>query len=484
MSRTLKILFVILIGIPLSFFTLGWLQYHFGGWLQGWGEGGCSVFGLLNLCATGPTQLAWVSSLVFNLLIFVMVLATLLTVAERKWSAFTQDRIGPERARIGLPWVRDHSLGGLPHVAADALKMIFKEDTRPKAADRDKILFWLAPVLAFAPIFALAAVVPFGPTVPVNGFSVAAMVANPDFGLLWVFAIASLAVYGTSLAGWASNSKFALLGGVRAASQMISYEVALGLSLVGMMVAFSTVRLPVMIGSAAAGTGQAQYLWGASVGGLDFGLPAWGIFLQPMGFLLFFAAAFAETKRAPFDVPEGESEIIGYFLEYSGMKFGTFMISEFVEVVVLSALITAIFLGGWHFGFAFDVALAEGWGRSHPVLYGALCAMVFSLKVLFLCWFQLIVRWTFPRFRYDQIMTLGWKVLLPLGLLNLFLSAALVLLDPSLHWLAVAGLLEIALLVGLTLTTKATKTGPGHEAAGHGTSDVHALPAAAASAHP
>jgi NADH-quinone oxidoreductase subunit H len=259
---------------------------------------------------------------------------------------------------------------------------------------------------------------------------------------------------------------------------MISYEVALGLSLVGMMVAFSTVQLPVMIGSASAGTGQAQYLWEVNVFGLDFGLPAWGLFLQPVGFLLFFAASFAETKRAPFDVPEGESEIIGYFLEYSGMKFGTFMISEFIEVVVLSALIAAIFLGGWHLGFA-DQWLAQTLGHSHPVWYGAFCGMVFGLKILFLCWFQLIVRWTFPRFRYDQIMTLGWKILLPLGLANLFVSAALVLLDPTLHWLAVVGLLEIAAVVGLTLTTKATTPQP--EASGPGTHD--ALPAAAASAH-
>jgi NADH-quinone oxidoreductase subunit H len=476
MRRTITIVAVMFLLIPGIFFTLGWAQYRLGGWLAE----GCPAFSW-HLCDTGGPSLVWVSALFFNLLIFIMVLATLLTVAERKWSAFTQDRIGPERARIGPAWLQKHvSFGGLPHVAADALKMIFKENTRPKAADKDKILFWLAPVMAFAPIFALAAVIPFGPTVPVNGYSVAAMVANPDFGILWVFAIASLAVYGTSLAGWASNSKFALLGGVRAASQMISYEVALGLSLVGMMVAFSTVRLPVLIGSAAAGTGQAQYLWGGSLWGIDFGLPAWGIFLQPLGFLLFFAAAFAETKRAPFDIPEGESEIIGYFLEYSGMKFGTFMISEFVEVVVLSALITGIFLGGWHFGFALDGALAQGLGQSHPVVYGALCAMVFALKVLLLCWFQLIVRWTFPRFRYDQIMTLGWKILLPLGLFNLFLTGALVLLDPSLHWLALAGLLEIALLIGLTLT-QAAKAGPGHEAAGHG--DAQALPAAAASAH-
>jgi NADH-quinone oxidoreductase subunit H len=467
MRRSITILLVLFPIIPGIFFVLGWAQYRFGGLLAEYWD----------------PSLSWLSSLVFHLLIFVMVMATLLTVAERKWSAFTQDRIGPERARIGPAWVQKHfSLGGLPHVAADALKMIFKEDTRPSAADKDKILFWLAPVLAFAPVFALAAVIPFGPSVQVSGYSVAAMVANPDFGILWVFAIASLAVYGTSLAGWASNSKFALLGGVRAASQMISYEVALGLSLVGMMVAFNAVRLPVLIGSAATATGQAQYLWGASAWGFDFGLPAWGIFLQPLGFLLFFTASFAETKRAPFDIPEGESEIIGYFLEYSGMKFGTFMISEFVEVVVLSALITAIFLGGWHFGIAFDESLAQGLGHSHPVWYGAMCSMVFALKVLLLCWFQLIVRWTFPRFRYDQIMTLGWKILLPLGLFNLFLTGALVLYDPSLHALAVAGLLEIGLLIGLTFTKKA-KPARSHEAAGHDAGHSHPLPAAAASAH-
>ncbi len=475
MSRTLKILFAMLLFIPGVLFALSWLQYRLGGWLAA----ACPFFGW-QLCDIGSPSLAWLSALLFNMLLFVMVLATLLTVAERKWSAFTQDRIGPERARIGPAWMKKHSFGGLPHVVADALKMVFKEDTRPKAADPDRILFWLGPVLAFAPVFALAAIIPFGPSVPVSGYVVSAQVANPNFGLLFVFAIASLAVYGTSLAGWASNSKFALLGGVRAASQMISYEVALGLSLVGMMVAFSTVQLPVLIGSAAAGTGQAQYLWEGSLFGVDFGLPAWGIFLQPLGFLLFFAASFAETKRAPFDVPEGESEIIGYFLEYSGMKFGTFMISEFIEVVVLSALIAAIFLGGWHLGFAGDVALAQGLGHSHPVLYGAFCGMVFGLKVILLCWFQLIVRWTFPRFRYDQIMTLGWKILLPLALLNVFVSAALVLFDPSLHWLAVVGLLEIGVLLGLTLTTQA-KGGP--EAAGHGSPDGHALPAAAASAH-
>ncbi|HVE84338.1 MAG TPA: complex I subunit 1 family protein, partial [Myxococcales bacterium] len=293
------------------------------------------------------TSAGWLTNLLFLMILFVMVIATLLTVAERKWSAMMQNRIGPNRARIALPLIRDRSLGGIPHLVSDAVKMLFKESFVPKDANR--VLFNLGPVLAFAPVFALFAVVPAGPTVQVGGARVSMVVAEPDFGLLYIFAIASLAVYGTSLAGWSSNNKLALLGGVRASSQMISYEVALGLSLVGMMLALSTVQLPAMVG------GQENHLWevALNLGGspLVVGLPAWGIILQPVGFVLFFAAAFAETKRAPFDVPEGESEIIGYFVEYSGMKFGMFMISEFVEVVVLSGVLAAIFFGGYHLPF-------------------------------------------------------------------------------------------------------------------------------------
>ncbi|MGQ0506030.1 MAG: complex I subunit 1/NuoH family protein, partial [Myxococcaceae bacterium] len=203
----------------------------------------------------------WINMLVLMLL-FVMVIATLLTLAERKWSAMMQDRIGPNRARIDLPGLRNSSLGGLPHIAADVLKMLTKESFIPAAAT--KFLFNLGPILAFAPVFALFAIVPAGPTVQINGRTLPMVVANPDFGVLYILAIASLAVYGTSLAGWSSNNKFALLGGVRASSQMISYEVALGLSLVGMMICFSTVQLPVMV------EGQAEYLWrwGSS---FDFG---------------------------------------------------------------------------------------------------------------------------------------------------------------------------------------------------------------------
>jgi NADH-quinone oxidoreductase subunit H len=467
MSRTVKVAVLAPLFVVGCLTLLNWINYR----LMGFGLSGVTV-PLLGW------ELHWaplVVTMICHITLFVMLTATVLTVAERKWSAFTQDRIGPERAR--LPFLANHSLGGLPHVAADALKMLFKEDTRPKAAQPDRLLFALAPILAFAPVFALAAVIPFGPRVLVSGYSVAPQVSNPNFGLLYVFAIASLAVYGTSLAGWASNSKFALLGGVRASSQMISYEVALGLSLVGLMIAFNTVQLPVIIGSAAASSGQAQYLWSTSILGLDVGIPAWGIVLQPLGFLLFFVAAFAETKRAPFDLPEGDSEIIGYFLEYSGMKFGTFMISEFVEVVILSALITALFLGGWHFGFVGDQAFAAGWGRSHPVLYGTVCAVVFGLKTVILCWFQLIVRWTFPRFRYDQIMTLGWKILLPLGLFNVFLSGALILLDPTLRWLGAVGLFEVAVLVGLTATAGRK---PAPSGAGSSGPEAHPVPAAAA----
>ncbi|MFZ5472011.1 MAG: complex I subunit 1/NuoH family protein [Myxococcota bacterium] len=385
--------------------------------------------------------------LVVLMLVFVMVIATLLTLAERKWSAMMQDRIGPNRARIALPGIANRSLAGLPHVAADSLKMLFKEDFIPAAANR--FLFNLAPILAFAPVFALFAIVPAGPTVFAWGKEVQMVVANPDFGLLYVFAIASLAVYGTSLAGWSSNNKFALLGGVRAASQMISYEVALGLSLVGMMLAFSTVRLAGADGMAEV---QAPYLWRLTQGGgFDLGLPRWGILLQPLGFVGFFAAAFAETKRAPFDVPEGESEIIGYFVEYSGMKFGMFMISEFVEIVVLSAVTTAVFLGGYHLPFGGEWLRAT-LSVDHPVLYGATLGTVFWVKVLFLCWVQLAIRWTFPRFRYDQIQALGWKMLLPLGLANVFVSGALVLWDPTLRTLALVGMVEIAVILGLAFS--------------------------------
>ncbi len=396
----------------------------------------------------GPPQYGVaVANLVTLMLVGLMIGAALLTIGERKWSAMMQDRIGPNRIKVfGM------SLGGIPFLLADALKMITKENVEPQ--QRSRVLFELAPAIAFMPAFALFAVVPVGPEATVFGYRVSLQVVSLDAGLLYIFGIASLAVYGTSLAGWASNNKLALLGGVRASSQMIGYEVSLGLSLVGAMMAFQTLRLEEMV------VAQGQLLW-------DF-LPALGVILNPVGMLVFFASAFAETKRAPFDLPEGESEIVGYFVEYPGMKFGMMMLSEFIEIVVLAAVVSTIFLGGWHPIFF------EGWLREHlqPIPFAALCAATLLLKTLILCWIQLAVRWTLPRFRYDQIQQLCWKMLLPTALANVFITAACVLFDPSLHLLAIVGIVEIIALAILTFVgTGATVPEP--EAHAHAAAHAH-----------
>lgn len=457
-----------------GFFGLSALAYALGGLLEDLGRQHLGISGGANLAA-----------ILIVMLVIVMVTATLLTLAERKWPSYMQDRVGPNRARLSIiPGLKDRALGGIPHIITDVFKMLTKEAFRPKGAN--KFLFNLGPILAFAPVFALFAVVPSGPTLKIFDSPVKMVAIDVDFGILYLFAIASLAVYGTSLAGWSSNNKFALLGGIRASSQMISYEVALGLSLVGMMIAFSTVRLA---GATGMSEMQMSYLWGGKLGGVDVGLPAWGIFLQPLGFLLFFAAGFAETKRAPFDAPEGESEIVGYFLEYSGMQFGLFMISEFVEVVVFAGVLTAIFFGGWALPFGNEALMASQFAKDHPILLGGFFGLVFWTKVLVLIYIQLAVRWTMTRFRYDQIQTLGWKILLPLGLVNVFVSGALILLDPSLRWLALLGFLVSGAFTFLTLTSPkqvrleqeaaADHGGHGHGANDHGHGHDAALPAPA-----
>jgi len=423
----------------------------FGGMALAYGAGGL----LESLWYEGASRL---SNILFLMLIFVMVIATVLTLAERKWSAFMQKRVGPNRARINLPGLRNRSLGGLPHILSDSVKMLTKESFIPAAAHR--FFYVLAPIITFAPVFALFAVVPAGPTVEVLGKKVEMAAANPNFGLLYIFAIASLSIFGAALAGWASNNKFSLLGSIRACGQMISYEIALGLSLVGIMMAFATLQLagdPAFLVTstgvqAQQATGimeqQAQYLWKAQVGGFDLGIPAWGILLQPFGFVLFFAAAFAETKRPPFDMVECESEIIGYFVEYSGMRFGMFMISEFVEIIVLSGIITTLFLGGYHLPFGGEWFANLALFQAHPWVYGAALGMVFWLKVLLLAYVQLNIRWTYVRFRYDQVQTLGWKILIPLGVFNIFVTGAVLLWDNgNLRTLGILGLLQIAFIL-------------------------------------
>lgn len=374
---------------------------------------------------------AAISNVFMLMLVLVFNIGALLTVAERKWSAMMQNRIGPNRIRFF-----GTSAGGVFFLLADALKMITKESAAP--VRRSRLLYLAAPVISFVPALLLFAVVPVGPPVDVRVGSmihtVALQVASIDAGLLFVFGTASLAVYGTALAGWASNSKLALLGGVRAASQMISYEVALGLSLVGAMMAYRTLRLERMVEA------QGDLVWGF--------LPALGIFLQPVALLVFFVAAMAETKRAPFDLPEGESEIVGYFVEYPGMKFGMMFLSEFIEVVVLAAVLATVFLGGWHPIF-FEATLREFLGAG-SVAWAALCAGAFLIKVILLCWLQLVVRWTLPRFRIDQVQALCWKMLLPVSLANVFVTGALVLADPSLRLLTAVGLSELTLLAIVT----------------------------------
>jgi NADH-quinone oxidoreductase subunit H len=340
----------------------------------------------------------------------VLTLTSLLTWMERKQSAVMQDRLGANRAPI---------LGirafGLPHILADAIKMFFKEDYVPPGGD--KVLHTAAPFAAL--FFALMsfAAIPFGDSIQIAGHRIDLQVLPLNVGLLFVFAMMSLGIYGTFLAGFSSNNKFAFMGGLRASSQMISYEITMGATLVGLLMIFGSLDL------AELNRAQGDLLWGW--------LPKWGIFLQPLGFLLFVTAGMAETKRIPFDLPEGESEIIGYFLEYSSMKFGAFFMTDFVETILIAALIATLFFGGWQIPYLQSDGFHLPWGSFHAMpnlLVTLLQIAAFAFKVVFFCWFLLLIRWTLPRFRYDQLMQLGWKFLLPVSVLNIFVTALVLLL--------------------------------------------------------
>ena len=413
-----------------------------------------------------------IGNIVALILVLIMVTATLLTMAERKWSALMQDRVGPNRARLPIPGLSERPLKGIPHILADVLKMLFKEDFIPEGASRNKFLFNLAPLLAFAPAFCLFAVVPVGPEITFLGKRIALQVARVDWGILYVLGLASLAVFGTALAGWTSNNKLALLGGLRASAQLVSYEVTLGLTLVGVFIVFGTLRLDTMVmqqGPTEAML-RSAIRTGTPDGSLVFGwLPGWGALFQPLGMVLFLVAAMAEIKRAPFDTPEGESEIIGYFLEYSGLKSGLFLIAEFAEVVVVGGIVAAIFLGGYH------IPWAEPWlarnldgalGFSGLSWLAVLQVFCFIVKVLLLIWVQFLVRWAFPRFRYDQIMRLGWKMMLPISLANVVVTAG-VFLWAGRDGLAVMGIVEWIALIAFVALSAAQKTEPANAGAAH-----------------
>lgn len=344
---------------------------------------------------------------------------------------------------------------GLLHPAADGLKTAFKEDIVPPGVDR--LMHGIAPFISFFPALVVLAVVPFAdtlcvgttdgahlditkvlPSVPREGLctegAIHFQVVNLDVGILYFFALAGTGIVGAALGGWASNNKYSLLGGLRAASQMVSYEVTLGLTLIGAIMIYGTLRIDDMV------RWQAQN--------------AWGIFVQPLAFVLFFAAAVAESKRIPFDIPEGESEVVaGYFTEYAGMKFAMFFFSEYIAVVSSSALMAAVFLGGWHLPFVYrdgiDVTLAGHSLYQQALSHGLLVLLGFLAflgKVVLLCWVQLTIRWTLPRFRYDQLMKLGWRMLLPASLINILVTGLVVLVVQGMSSTAVAGLEVLAQL--------------------------------------
>ncbi len=372
------------------------------------------------------------------MVMFVLNVAAILTWADRRQSSMIQDRVGPNRAVIKL-FGREFRLAGLLHPLADGVKFFTKEDFMPPRADG--LLFMLAPIMAMGMVFALVATIPFGDTICPRQFHLTSLFAGPavdrfgtcaadpkhgyypielmvaplGVGILYVFAMAGQGIIGAAIAGWSSDNKFSLMGALRAASQMVSYEVTLGMSLVGAMMIYGTVRLDEMV------RWQGEHTW--------------GIFVQPIAFFLFFTAAVAENKRIPFDLPEAESELVsGYFTEYAGMKFGMFYFAEYAEVVTGSMLLVTIFLGGWSLPFIHRDGLTIAFGST--VLVRAAVAHVwmivinvlaFFTKVLAVCFVQVFVRWTLPRFRYDQLMKLGWRVLLPASLANILVTGVVYL---------------------------------------------------------
>ena len=367
----------------------------------------------------------------FILIVMVVGIAPLITWIERKQSAVMQDRIGANRADLaGI------TILGLLHPAADVIKLMTKEDVVPIGANR--VLHLLSPLIAAVPAIIAFVVIPYGGVYQFGETTISLVGADIDWGLLYIFAIGSIAAYGTIIAGWSSNNNWSMLGSLRASAQMISYEVVMGLTVVGVFMVFETLRLTDM--ALAQDTSFRIFGFLNRYFGLDgwwiehLRLPAWGIFYQPLGFLMFLTAIMAENKRPPFDIPEGESEIIaGYHLEYSGMRFGLFFMSEFIEIIVIAALTATIFLGGWAVPWASTDTII---GAISPWLgvgfATGLCMLIhfstFMLKVFFMIWVQMLLRWSLPRFRYDQVMSLCWKILLPLSIANIFVTGFILLL--------------------------------------------------------
>jgi len=419
-----------------------------------------------------------ISVVVFNVvmaLIVSLVFVPILVWMERRVAGFIQDRLGPNRCHIG--GVR---LGGIVQSFADMLKLVFKEDYKPNAV-KEKLLFRLSPAIVFVTAYLSFMVIPFADDLTISGQTYIMQALPIKFGLLWVLAFAGLGVYGIMLGGWASNNKFSLLGGIRAAAQVISYEAVMGLSLISMLIVYGSIHFGDMVRF------QGQLIWGF--------IPAWGIVIQPVAAILFIITSFAETNRAPFDIAEGESEIVGGFhTEYSAMGFGLFFVGEYIAMGAASALIITVFLGGYQIPWLNTVTLKDNvdivmiailvlfpiisflfgrWIKKNNVwpdekdsrnretkwlingLIGInviviltlvwlllsgmssngtnisvalIQVMTFVVKLLMMNFFFIWVRWTLVRFRYDQLQNLAWKVLLPIAIANVFITGIFVVM--------------------------------------------------------
>lgn len=323
-----------------------------------------------------------------------LVIAMYSTLAERKIAGFMQDRPGPNRAG---PF-------GILQPLCDGGKFFFKEEIIP--AGSHKALFILGPILAIVTACITSAVIPWGQTLEIGGKSISLQVADINIGVLYIFGVIALGVYGVMLGGWASNNKYSLMGAVRAASQSISYEIGMGLSLIALLMITGTLSVGEIVAQ-------------------QEGFLNWNIFAQPLGFLIFMTCAFAECNRVPFDLPECETELVaGYHTEYSSMKLGLFMFSEYINMFVSSALMASLYFGGYNFPFMYDLGLSQNWITIIGVL-------VFFAKIFGFIFFFMWVRWTLPRFRYDQLMRMGWKMLIPLAIANIVLTGVFTLIKDT-----------------------------------------------------
>lgn len=319
--------------------------------------------------------------------------------AERRIPAFMQRRKGPNRTGL-FKW----RLYGLLQSAADAVKLIFKEEVVPTGAQ--KAFYHIAPIFSVFPAILIAMAIPYGPDLQLFGYTIPLSIIRVDVGFLFIFAVSSLAVYGVTIAGWASNNKYSLLGALRASAQMISYEIPLGMSLIPIVLLYGSLDLNTIV--------VAQtHIW------------KWGVVLSPISFVLFVIAMFAETNRAPFDLAEAEGELVaGFHTEYTSAKFAAFFLAEYVSMFVLSCLAATVFFGGWQIPF-FDIRTLDQL-LGLPGISGLVGFVVLVTKAAFFMWLYVWVRWTVPRFRYDQLMSLGWRYMIPLGLLNVVVTAVII----------------------------------------------------------